>query len=171
MADIARRQPDLRILFPVHLNPVIQHPVNHILGDVANVTLRAPLDYTQMQQALADAWLVLTDSGGLQEEAPTFGVPLVVLRDETERPEAVEAGCALVIGSSRAAIVAHVTRVTNDPAAYARMARAGNPFGDGTAWAKIVQVLGRDFATDNASPSSRSPRQQDTQIESSVAAV
>ena len=171
VADIARQQPDLRILFPVHLNPVIQHPVNQILGDVANVTLTAPLDYTQMQQALADAWLVLTDSGGLQEEAPTFGVPVLVLRDETERPEAVEAGCALVIGSSRDAIVAHVTRLTNDPAAYARMAQAGNPFGDGTASAQIVQVLARDFAVSNAFPAVRSPGQQITQFHSSTAAV
>ena len=171
VADIARLQPELRILFPVHLNPVIQRPVNHILGDIANVTLTAPLDYTQMQQALADAWLVLTDSGGLQEEAPTFGVPLLVLRDETERPEAVEAGCALVIGSSRAAIVTHVTRLTHDLAAHARMAQAGNPFGDGTASAQIVQVLARDFASGNSSPAVLSSAQQAAQLESSTAAV
>ena len=171
VADIARQQPDLQILFPVHLNPVIQQPVNQILGGIANVTLTAPLDYTQMQQALADAWLVLTDSGGLQEEAPTFGVPLLVLRDETERPEAVEAGCALVIGSSRAAIVAHVTRLTHDQAAYARMAQAGNPFGDGTASAQIVQVLARDFAGSHPHPAPMSSRQQAAQLESTTAAV
>ena len=78
IADIARQQPDLQVLFPVHLNPVIQGPVNALLGDITNVTLTAPLDYTGMQQALADAWMVLTDSGGLQEEAPTFGVPVLV---------------------------------------------------------------------------------------------
>ncbi len=171
VADIARQQPDLQILFPVHLNPVIQQPVNQILGGIANVTLTAPLDYTQMQQALADAWLVLTDSGGLQEEAPTFGVPLLVLRDETERPEAVEAGCALVIGSSRTAIVAHVTRLTHDLEAYARMAQAGNPFGDGTASAQIVEVLARDFAPCVAAPLDRVSGQQATQFESSTVAV
>ncbi|MBA4329860.1 MAG: UDP-N-acetylglucosamine 2-epimerase (non-hydrolyzing) [Polaromonas sp.] len=141
IADIARQQPDLQVLFPVHLNPVIQGPVNSILGGMANVTLTAPLDYTGMQQALADAWLVLTDSGGLQEEAPTFGVPVLVLRDETERPEAIEAGCALLIGATRSAIVNEVTRLTQDSAAWTRMARAGNPFGDGTASAQIVAAL------------------------------
>ncbi|MDP3413832.1 MAG: UDP-N-acetylglucosamine 2-epimerase, partial [Polaromonas sp.] len=141
IADIARRQPDLEVLFPVHLNPVIQGPVNDILGGIPNVTLTAPLDYTGMQQALADAWLVLTDSGGLQEEAPTFGVPVLVLRDETERPEAIEAGCALLIGATRDVIVSEVTRLTQDSAAWSRMARAGNPFGDGTASAQIVGVL------------------------------
>ena len=171
VADLARQQPDLRILFPVHLNPVVQRPVNQILGGIANVTLTTPLDYTEMQQALADAWLVLTDSGGLQEEAPTFGVPVLVLREETERPEAVEAGCALVIGSARADIVAHVTRLTDDSAAYTRMAQAGNPFGDGTASAQIVEVLARDLATGNAFPANQPPRQSVTPLVSSIAAV
>lgn len=171
VADIARQQPELQILFPVHLNPVIQRPVNQILANIPNVTLTAPLDYTQMQQALADAWLVLTDSGGLQEEAPTFGVPLLVLRDETERPEAVEAGCALVIGASRGAIVSQVDRLTNDPVAYARMAQAGNPFGDGTASAQIVDVLERDFANFSASPTARLSQPTVPQFEPSPASV
>ena len=171
VADLARQQPDLRILFPVHLNPVVQRPVNQILGGIANVTLTTPLDYTEMQQALADAWLVLTDSGGLQEEAPTFGVPVLVLREETERPEAVEAGCALVIGSARADIVAHVTRLTDDSAAYTRMAQAGNPFGDGTASAQIVEVLARDLATGNAFSANQPPRQSVTPLVSSIVAV
>lgn len=147
VADIARLQPDLQVLFPVHLNPVIQGPVNEILGGIANVTLTAPLDYTGMQQALADAWMVLTDSGGLQEEAPTFGVPVLVLRDETERPEAIEAGCALLTGATRQAIVQEVNRLTHDNAAYTRMAQAGNPFGDGTASAQIVAALQRSLVT------------------------
>lgn len=141
IAHIAHQQPDLEILFPVHLNPVVRVPVNKILANVVNVKLTAPLDYTQMQQALADAWLVLTDSGGLQEEAPTFGVPVLVLRDETERPEAVESGCALLIGATRSAIIAAVARLTAEPQLYQVMAQAGNPFGDGTASAKIVKVL------------------------------
>ena len=145
IADIARQQPDLPVLFPVHLNPVIQGPVHAILGNIANVTLTAPLDYTGMQQALADAWMVLTDSGGLQEEAPTFGVPVLVLRDETERPEAIEAGCALLIGATRSAIVSEVTRLTHDTGAYAGMAQAGNPFGDGTASRQIVEALARSL--------------------------
>lgn len=150
IAAIAALQPDLQILFPVHLNPVVQGPVNSILRGIANVTLTEPLDYTQMQQALADAWLVLTDSGGLQEEAPTFGVPVLVLRDETERPEAVEAGCALLIGAERHTIVKQVTRLSSDQIAYARMSQAGNPFGDGTASAQTVAALARHFKTEPA---------------------
>ena len=141
IANIARAQPDLQVLFPVHLNPVIQAPVHGILGGIDNIRLVPPLDYTEMQQALADAWLVLTDSGGLQEEAPTFGVPVLVLREETERPEAVDAGCALLIGAGRAVIQKEVARLLHDHAHYAKMSQAGNPFGDGTASAQIVAVL------------------------------
>jgi UDP-N-acetylglucosamine 2-epimerase (non-hydrolysing) len=98
-----------------------------------------------MQQALVDAWLVLTDSGGLQEEAPTFGVPVLVLRDETERPEAVTAGCASVIGASRINIVNAVNRLLKDELAYRRMQQAGNPFGDGSASEHIVAHLEEAF--------------------------
>lgn len=146
VADIARQQPDLQVLFPVHLNPVVKGPVHEILSGIANVKLTAPLDYTEMQQALADAWLVLTDSGGLQEEAPTFGVPVLVLREETERPEAIDAGCALLIGASRSGIVREVGRLTDDSAAYLKMSQAGNPFGDGTASRRIVDVIARHFS-------------------------
>ena len=147
IASIAAMQPDLQVLFPVHLNPVVQGPVNSILKGIANVKLTEPLDYTQMQQALADAWLVLTDSGGLQEEAPTFGVPVLVLRDETERPEALEAGCALLIGAERTTIIKEVMRVSKDKTAYDSMSQAGNPFGDGTASRQIVSVLAKHFQT------------------------
>jgi UDP-N-acetylglucosamine 2-epimerase (non-hydrolysing) len=125
----------------VHLNPIIQAPVHRILGKLDNVTLTSPLDYLQMQQALVDAWIVLTDSGGLQEEAPTFGVPVLVLRDETERPEAVAAGCAVVIGANRQNIVSSVNRLLKDELAYRRMQQAGNPFGDGSASQQIVARL------------------------------
>lgn len=141
VADLSRLQPDLQILFPVHLNPVVQGPVNAILGKLPNVKLSAPFDYLEMQQALADAWLVLTDSGGLQEEAPTFGVPVLVLRDETERPEAVEAGCALLIGSSRETVVRSVQMLSSSPEKYLQMSTAGNPYGDGTAAPQIVSAL------------------------------
>lgn len=150
IARIAALQPDLQVLFPVHLNPVVQGPVSSILKGIANVKLTEPMDYTQMQQALADAWLVLTDSGGLQEEAPTFGVPVLVLRDETERPEAVEAGCALLIGAERDTIVTQVQRLSSDTAAYARMSQAGNPFGNGTASQQTVAVLAQHFQASSA---------------------
>lgn len=141
IADIARRHPDLEIRFPVHLNPVVHQPVHAILGDVPNVALTPPLDYLAMQQALADAWLVLTDSGGLQEEAPTFGVPVLVLREETERPEAVEAGCARLVGPQHESIVRHVEELWTDALAYRRMQQAGNPFGDGRACERITSLI------------------------------
>lgn len=147
IADIAARHPDLVVRFPVHLNPVVREPVHAILGNLPNVRLTPPFDYLEMQQAIADAWLVLSDSGGLQEEAPTFAVPVLVLRDETERPEAAEAGCAKVIGTGRQAIVDEVERLWNDAEAYGRMQRAGNPFGDGQACARIVACLQHGLVT------------------------
>ena len=135
----------MEVLFPVHLNPIVRGPVHAKLGHLPRVRLTAPLDYLQMQQALADAWLVLTDSGGLQEEAPTFCVPLMVRRDETERPEAVEAGCARVVGTQRSAIVNAVRGLKADPESYLRMQRAGNPFGDGNASSRIVRQLAQEL--------------------------
>jgi UDP-N-acetylglucosamine 2-epimerase (non-hydrolysing) len=125
---------------------VVQDPVRAILGGLPNVQLTPPLGYLEMQQALADAWLVMTDSGGLQEEAPTFRVPLLVLRTETERPEAITAGCARLVGTSREAIVATVERLRQDKEAYRGMQQAGNPFGDGTASHRIVTALERQLA-------------------------
>ena len=148
IADVASRHPELQVLFPVHLNPVVSQPVHAILGKLANVHLSPPFDYLEMQQALIDAWLVLTDSGGLQEEAPTFGVPLLVLRTETERPEAIEAGCARLAGTQRASIVRQVEELWSDPVAYQSMARAGNPFGDGQASIRMVDLLQDTLARD-----------------------
>ncbi|WP_255440270.1 non-hydrolyzing UDP-N-acetylglucosamine 2-epimerase [Caenimonas sedimenti] len=141
IADIARAHPEQRVLFPVHLNPVVQGPAHSILQGVTNVKLVAPLDYLEMQQALAGASLLLTDSGGLQEEAPTFGVPTLVLRRETERPEAVEAGCARIVGPDREAIVAAVERLLAHDDEAAAMRHVANPFGDGTAARRITQAV------------------------------
>lgn len=146
VADVATHHPGLQVLFPVHLNPVVREPVHAILGGLGNVHLTAPLDYLRMQQALIDAWLVLTDSGGLQEEAPTFGVPVLVMRTETERPEAMMAGCARLAGTRRANIVAEVEALWDDAQAYRRMQQAGNPFGDGHACERIADVLQRALA-------------------------
>jgi UDP-N-acetylglucosamine 2-epimerase (non-hydrolysing) len=141
VADIARAHPDRRVLFPVHLNPVVQRPAHAILQGVDNVKLVAPLDYLGMQQALVNASLLLTDSGGLQEEAPTFGVPTLVLRHETERPEAVEAGCAMLVGPSREAIVRAATRLLGDTEAANAMRKVANPFGDGQSARRIAQAV------------------------------
>ena len=145
ISDIATLNPDLKVLFPVHLNPAILAPVHALLGSLRNIQLIAPLDYVGMQQALADAWMVLTDSGGLQEEAPTFGIPVLVLREETERPEAVEARCARVIGCKRSAIVHEVMRLNADPIAFSQMQKSGNPFGDGEAALRITRTLAAFF--------------------------
>ena len=141
IADIAREYPDAEIVFPVHLNPIVQVAAQKILSGINNVRLVPPMDYLEMQQALVNASLVLTDSGGLQEEAPTFGVPVLVLREETERPEAVEAGCAVVVGPGRIAIVNEVRRLMHDELAYRRMQQPANPYGDGQASRRIVETL------------------------------
>ncbi|MDB5898646.1 MAG: hypothetical protein JWP22_4333 [Ramlibacter sp.] len=141
VADIARAFPGKRVLFPVHLNPVVQRPAHSILQGVDNIKLVAPLDYLGMQQALVNACLLLTDSGGLQEEAPTFGVPTLVLRHETERPEAVEAGCARIVGPSREAIVREATRLLTDSVAADAMRKVANPFGDGHSARRIAQAV------------------------------
>jgi UDP-N-acetylglucosamine 2-epimerase (non-hydrolysing) len=151
IATIAAAHADLPIVFPVHLNPAVWEPVHCALKGLTNVSLVPPFDYLQMQQALADAWLVLTDSGGVQEEAPTFGVPVLVLRDETERPEAVDAGCARVVGTATAEIVAAVEHLWRDTVAYEAMRAEVNPFGDGHAASRVVEVLARDLMRDAAS--------------------
>lgn len=152
IADIAALHPELEIVFPMHLNPAIREPARAILGHVGNVRLTDPLDYVGMQQALLDAWLVLTDSGGLQEEAPTYGIPVLVLRDETERPEAVDAGCARVVGTSRAVIVEQVESLWANELAYRQMARVSNPFGDGRASSRIAEALHAHLAPWEAVP-------------------
>jgi UDP-N-acetylglucosamine 2-epimerase (non-hydrolysing) len=141
VADIARAHPARRILFPVHLNPVVQRPAHAILAGLDNVKLVAPLDYLGMQQALVNAALLLTDSGGLQEEAPTFGVPTLVLRHETERPEAVEAGCARLVGPKREAIVAAASELLAGGPAADAMRKVANPFGDGQASRRIAEAV------------------------------
>lgn len=141
IARIARANPDLDVLFPVHLNPVVQQAAAAVLEGIPNVRLVPPLGYLAMQQALADAMLVLTDSGGLQEEAPTYGVPVLVLREETERPEAVEAGCAAIVGADPERIVSEVQRLMNDEVAMRRMQQVANPYGDGLAAQRICETL------------------------------
>ena len=121
--------------------PAVQRPAHAILQGLHNVKLVAPLDYLDMQQALVDACLLLTDSGGLQEEAPTFGVPTLVLRHETERPEAIEAGCARLVGPQREAIVREASRLLRDASAADAMRKVANPFGDGQAARRIAQAV------------------------------
>lgn len=131
----------LRIVYPVHLNPNVQGPVRRLLGEVSNVALLPPLDYLPMVHLMKHSTLVLTDSGGLQEEAPGLGVPVLVMRNVTERPEGVQAGTVRLVGTDARKIVAETRRLLDDPAAHAEMARAVNPYGDGRAAERIVQAL------------------------------
>ncbi len=131
----------VKFIYPVHLNPNVQKPVYRLLGGVPNVTLIPPLDYLPLVHVLKRAALVLTDSGGLQEEAPGLGVPVLVLRAVTERPEGVESGTVRLVGTDRAHLVAETRRLLDDPEAYSAMAQAVNPYGDGHAAERIVQAL------------------------------
>lgn len=132
---------DVQIVYPVHLNPSVQEPVNRLLGGVDGVALIAPQDYLPFVRLMMRSSLILTDSGGIQEEAPSLGKPVLVMRDTTERPEAVEAGTVKLVGIDAARILDEAGRLLDDPVAYASMARAHNPYGDGKACARIVEVL------------------------------
>ncbi|KQM19227.1 UDP-N-acetyl glucosamine 2-epimerase [Sphingomonas sp. Leaf24] len=140
IARIAERD-DIGIVFPVHPNPQVRGVMEAMLGDHPRVALLDPQDYPHFVRLVDLCYLVLTDSGGVQEEAPGLGKPVLVLRETTERPEGVAAGTARLIGSDEDRIVAEVTRLLDDPAAHAAMARAHNPFGDGHASARIVETL------------------------------
>jgi UDP-N-acetylglucosamine 2-epimerase (non-hydrolysing) len=132
---------DIEIVYPVHLNPHVQEPVNRILGNVAHITLLPPLDYLPLVHLQKRARIILTDSGGIQEEAPAFGVPVLVLREVTERPEGVAAGTLKLVGTETGHIVREANRLLDDPSAHAEMAKAANPFGDGHAAERIVAAL------------------------------
>ncbi|EKM0364579.1 non-hydrolyzing UDP-N-acetylglucosamine 2-epimerase [Cronobacter turicensis] len=141
LADIAAQNRDVQIVYPVHLNPNVTEPVNRILGHVENVVLIEPQEYLPFVWLMNHAWLILTDSGGIQEEAPSLGKPVLVMRETTERPEAVEAGTVRLVGTDTQRIVAEVTRLLNDEAAYQAMSHAHNPYGDGQACERILHAL------------------------------
>lgn len=132
---------DLEIVYPVHLNPNVQEPVNRILKGAKGITLLPPLDYLPLVHLMKNSTLILTDSGGIQEEAPSFGVPVLVLRETTERPEGIEAGTLKLIGTETRHIVREAKRLLDDESEYAKMAKASNPYGDGHAAERIVEAL------------------------------
>jgi UDP-N-acetylglucosamine 2-epimerase len=140
LARIARRG-DVQVVYPVHLNPRVQEPVKRHLSALDNVHLIEPQDYLPFVHLMRRSYLILTDSGGVQEEAPSLGKPVLVMRDTTERPEAVEAGTVRLVGTDEAAIVREVERLLDDPEAYARMAAAHNPYGDGMASGRIAGIV------------------------------
>jgi UDP-N-acetylglucosamine 2-epimerase len=141
LRELAGRFPALRWTYPVHRNPNVAGPAEELLGGLPNLELCAPLGYEELVRRLRRARLVLTDSGGIQEEAPSFGTPVLVLRDKTERPEGIEAGVARLVGTAPERIVAEAARLLTDPAARRAMTGAANPYGDGRAAERIAAIL------------------------------
>jgi UDP-N-acetylglucosamine 2-epimerase (non-hydrolysing) len=141
MRKILETYPDTALLLPMHRNPTVREPLNEILGDHPRAFLIEPLDYTELVGAMQRCYLLLTDSGGIQEEAPSFGKPVLVLRENTERPEAVMAGTAKLIGTDAGRIFQEASELLSDPDAYAAMANAISPFGDGKASDRIVNLV------------------------------
>lgn len=141
LKEIAFLNPETDIVYPVHLNPNVKGPVFSLLKGIDNVYLLNPLDYLPFIYLMQHAHLILTDSGGIQEEAPSLGKPVLVMRDTTERPEAIEAGTALLVGTDPQKIISHVNELLNDDTSYKRMVIKRNPYGDGKASQRIVNLL------------------------------
>jgi UDP-N-acetylglucosamine 2-epimerase (non-hydrolysing) len=138
---LAETHPESVFYYPVHLNPKVQQPVNEILGNHQNIILDQPLNYDELIFVMKHSYIIMTDSGGIQEEAPTFGIPIIVLRDTTERPEGIENGCAVLAGTNKKDIISAFNLLNSDTDIYARMSHAGNPYGDGTTSKKITDIL------------------------------
>ena len=155
--EIAERHPEVLIVYPVHLSPAVRECAGRLLGGVANIALIEPLDAVDMHRLMARSYLVMTDSGGIQEEAPALGKPVLVLRRETERPEAVEAGTVALAGTETADIVRLAETLLADGAAYARMAHAVNPYGDGHACRRIADALEYSFGLRSEAPEAFRP--------------
>lgn len=146
--DLAESFPDVEFIYPVHLNPNVREPVNRILGGLGNVKLIGPLDYPHFIWLMERSYLVLTDSGGLQEEAPSLGKPVIVMRDVTERQEGVDAGTAKLVGTRREVIVREMKTLLTDEGAYQAMAKSVNPYGDGKSCGRIAAHI-LDYLNDN----------------------
>jgi len=144
LKDVALANPDIDIVYPVHLNPNVQKPVYEILDSVQNIYLIKPLDYEPFVYLMSKSFFIVTDSGGVQEEAPSLGKPVLVMRDTTERPEAVRAGTVKLVGTNKELIVSEMTNLLNDNEIYKTMSEAHNPYGDGKACMKIVDVIRGD---------------------------
>lgn len=138
---VVEEQPDVKVIYPVHMNPAVREPANEILGDCDRVRLIEPLDVLAFHNLMAHAYLILTDSGGIQEEAPSLGKPVLVLRDVTERPEGIGAGTLRLVGTDEARVYKEIMLLLNDESEYRRMSGAKNPYGDGHASERIAQAI------------------------------
>ena len=145
LRTLAQNNPELQFLYPVHPNPNVKDVAYEFLGELPNFQLCEPLDYAPFIAAMKRAYIILTDSGGVQEEAPALGKPVLVLRDETERPEAVDQGVVKLVGPNYESIVKEAQRLLDDDDAYRSMARGVSPYGDGRAAERIVKVLREHF--------------------------
>lgn len=152
LQQLIEENPDVEIIFPMHKNPHVREVVNSVLGQTERVHLIEPLDYQPFVNLMARSHIILTDSGGVQEEAPSFGKPVLVLRDTTERPEAVEAGTVLLVGTDRNEVYRTASALLKDSAAYSKMANAVNPYGDGLAAARIVDSILYSFKNSKNPP-------------------
>src|SRR5699024_8209227 len=141
LRQLAEKNPDTHFVYPVHLNPNVQRPVQEMLGNLANIHLIQPLAYEPFVYLMQNSYVVLTDSGGVQEEAPGLGKPVLVMRDTTERPEAVTAGTVKLVGTDIDAIISHVQSLLESPSLYEQMSQAHNPYGDGKASQRILSFI------------------------------
>lgn len=146
LAEIATAHPEAQVLYPMHLNPNVREPVNRILKDVKNVQLIEPQDYLPFVYLMSKAHIIVTDSGGVQEEAPSLGKPVLVMRDTTERPEAVAAGTVKLVGTDKNRIIEEVKNLLTNQADYETMSRAHNPYGDGKACERIISKIKQHFS-------------------------
>jgi len=143
LKEIALSNPEIHIVYPVHLNPNVQKPVKELLSDVANIHLIEPLQYEQFIYMMDKSYFIITDSGGVQEEAPSLGKPVLVMRDTTERPEALDAGTVKLVGTDTELIVKEAQELIDDNRAYEKMSKSHNPYGDGTACEQVVTFMRR----------------------------
>lgn len=141
LKEIAEKNRDADIVYPVHLNPNVRKPVNELLNNISNIHLIEPLDYEPFIYLMSKSYLILTDSGGIQEEAPSLGKPVLVMRDTTERPEAVDAGTVKLVGTDKQLIIKEVQKLIDDKTSYEEMSKAHNPYGDGKACQRIIEAL------------------------------
>jgi len=145
LRQIATNNPDAQVLYPVHLNPNVQEPVNRLLKDLDNVFLIEPQQYLPFCYLMDRATIILTDSGGIQEEAPSLGKPVLVMRETTERPEAVDAGTVRLVGTDIDLIVSQVDLLLTNSVEYQKMSKAHNPYGDGLACGRILEFLVKEI--------------------------
>lgn len=157
LSQMAQRFPEVDILYPVHLNPNVQQPVKQYLQGYDNIFLIEPVDYLSFVYLMQSSYLIITDSGGIQEEAPSLGKPVLVMREKTERPEALEAGTVMLVGTQIEKIVNCVAHLLEDKAHYQKMSEAINPYGDGKAAQRIVDVLAEHFVASSTEDESQAP--------------